>query len=189
MRENRLAKRVGRTRGRLAPELLLLSVAYGLGLTAGHFIGRAAGADAEIRTYLAAYAQALESGSTVTAASLLGVAMAYYRMPCAVFFLQLFTQCKLFLLRDIFTGGLSAVLRRRVLFRCAGAAGSFDFPVYAGDSGNVRPPGIAVFGFAQAKVCAGNCRTAGDQAAVSAAGSGRPILIFDPGAAGFGWAV
>lgn len=85
MRENRLAKRVGRTRGRLAPELLLLSVAYGLGLTAGHFIGRAAGADAEIRTYLAAYAQALESGSTVTAASLLGVAMAYYRMPCAVF--------------------------------------------------------------------------------------------------------
>ena len=58
MRENRLAKRVGRTRGRLAPapELLLLSVAYGLGLTAGPFIGRAAGADAEIRTYLAAYA-------------------------------------------------------------------------------------------------------------------------------------
>ena len=86
MRENRLAKRSGRTRGRLAPELLLLSVAYGLGLAAGHFIGRAAGADAEIRTYLAAYAQALESGSTATAASLLGVAMAYYRMPCAVFF-------------------------------------------------------------------------------------------------------
>lgn len=86
MRENCLARRSSRTKGRLAPELLLLSVAYGLGLAAGHFIGRVAGADAEIRTYLAAYAQALESGSTVTAASLLGVAMAYYRMPCAVFF-------------------------------------------------------------------------------------------------------
>ena len=54
MRENRLAKRVGRTRGRLAPELLLLSVANGLGLTAGHFIGRAAGEARESTLTLAA---------------------------------------------------------------------------------------------------------------------------------------
>ena len=187
MRENRLAKRVGRTRGRLAPELLLLSVAYGLGLTAGHFIGRAAGADAEIRTYLAAYAQALESGSTVTAASLLGVAMAYYRMPCAVFFCSFLRNANYFFCGIFLLEGF--LLSYAVACFSGGAAGSFDFPVYAGDSGNVRPPGIAVFGFAQAKVCAGNCRTARNQAAVSAAGSGRPILIFDSGAAGFGWAV
>ena len=85
MRENRLAKRVGRTRGRLAPELLLLSVAYGLGLTAGHFIGRAAGADAEIRTYLAAYAQALESGSTVTAAQHLALPIEVRRITAPSF--------------------------------------------------------------------------------------------------------
>lgn len=180
MRENRLAKRVGRTRGRLAPELLLLSVAYGLGLTAGHFIGagrRSRCGDPHLFSCIC-------PGSRVRQHRDGGIPFGrgYGILSDAVrcFFLQLFTQCKLFLLRDIFTGGLSAVLRRRVLFRCAGAAGSFDFPVYAGDSGNVRPPGIAVFGFAQAKVCAGNCRTAGDQAAVSAAGSGRRFLFLIP---------
>lgn len=189
MRENRLAKRVGRTRGTACPG----AAATQCGLWAWADRRALYRAGRRSRCGDPHLFSCIRPGSRVRQHRDGGIPFGrgYGILSDAVrcFFLQLFTQCKLFLLRDIFTGGLSAVLRRRVLFRCAGAAGSFDFPVYAGDSGNVRPPGIAVFGFAQAKVCAGNCRTAGDQAAVSAAGSGRPILIFDPGAAGFGWAV
>ncbi len=85
MRRDRFAKRSGMKRVRFDPELLLLTAAYGLGLAAGYFAGRSSGSNAEIRTYLSEYAQALGSGSAVTAASFLGVALAYYRMPCAVF--------------------------------------------------------------------------------------------------------
>ena len=48
------------------------------------------GIDAEIQTYLTQYAEVLSSGGSVTAASALSVAAAYYRVPCMVFLCRSF---------------------------------------------------------------------------------------------------
>ena len=102
MRKGRLP-RAARVRPRMDPAVFFFSVSFLLGCIAGYFSCRAMGIDAEIRTYLTRYAEILSSGGAITAASVLSVAAAYYRVPCVVFLCRSFRRafywhCGVFLL-------------------------------------------------------------------------------------------
>ena len=89
MRKNRLPRAV-RVRPQMDPAVFFFSVSFLLGGNAGYFSCCGMGIDAEIRTYLTQYAEVLSSGGSVTAASALSVAAAYYRVPCMVFLCRSF---------------------------------------------------------------------------------------------------
>lgn len=102
MRKSRLT-RAARVGPRIDPAVFFFSVSFLLGGIAGYFSCRAMGIDAEIRTYLTRYAEVLSSGGAITAASVLSVAAAYYRVPCVVFLCRSFRRafywhCGVFLL-------------------------------------------------------------------------------------------
>lgn len=106
MREGRL---VSGSQKKFQPDpwLVLFSAAYILGVVGGIFSGKASGVNTEISSYLQKYAQALASGSSITAASILGVVAAYYRMPCAAFLLgwvrhSVYFFCGLFMAEGFF---------------------------------------------------------------------------------------
>ena len=84
MRKNRLPRAV-RVRPQMDPAVFFFSASFLLGGIAGYFSCCGMGIDAEIQTYLTQYAEVLSSGGSVTAASALSVAAAYYRVPCMVF--------------------------------------------------------------------------------------------------------
>lgn len=84
MRKGRLP-RAAKVRPRIDPAVFFFSVSFLAGVFVGYFSCRAAGIDEEIRCYLTRYAQVLSSGGTVAAASVLSIAAAYYRLPCAIF--------------------------------------------------------------------------------------------------------
>ena len=92
MRKSRLP-RAARVGPRIDPAVFFFSVSFLLGGIAGYFSCRAMGIDAEV----------LSSGGAITAASVLSVAAAYYRVPCVVFLCRSFRRafywhCGVFLL-------------------------------------------------------------------------------------------
>ena len=89
MRKNRLPRAV-RVRPQMDPAVFFFSASFLLGGIAGYFSCCGMGIDAEIQTYLTQYAEVLSSGGSVTAASALSVAAAYYRVPCMVFLCRSF---------------------------------------------------------------------------------------------------
>lgn len=89
MRKSRMPRAV-RVRPRLDPAVWFFSASFFLGAVAGYFSCSALGVDTEIRSYLSHYSQLLSSGGSVTTASVLSIAAAYYRMPCAVFLCRSF---------------------------------------------------------------------------------------------------
>ena len=68
------------------PAVFFFSASFLLGGIAGYFSCCGMGIDAEIHTYLTQYAEVLSSGGSVTAASALSVAAAYYRCPAWCFY-------------------------------------------------------------------------------------------------------
>lgn len=102
MRKRRLPNPAGKSR-RLDPSVFFFSIAFFLGAVGGYFCCKSSGAGDEIKEYLARYAQVLVSGGAVTTASLLGAAVSYYRVPCAVYLCGVFRHafyliCGVFLL-------------------------------------------------------------------------------------------
>ena len=89
MRKNRLPRAV-RVRPQMDPAVFFFSASFLLGGIAGYFSCCSMGIDAELQTYLTQYAEVLSSGGSVTAASALSVAAAYYRVPCMVFLCRSF---------------------------------------------------------------------------------------------------
>lgn len=106
MREGRLISG-SQKKFRPDPWEVLFSVVFILGLVGGIFSGKASGVNSEISSYLQKYAQALTAGNSVTAASILGVVAAYFRMPCAAFLLgwvrhSVYFFCGLFMVEGFF---------------------------------------------------------------------------------------
>lgn len=102
MRKRRLPDPASKS-SRLDPSVFFFSIAFFLGAVGGYFCCRASGAGNEIKEYLNRYAQVLVAGGTVTTASLLGAAVSYYRVPCAVYLCGVFRHafyliCGVFLL-------------------------------------------------------------------------------------------
>ena len=102
MRKRRLPDPASKS-SRLDPSVFFFSIAFFLGVIGGYFCCRASGAGSEIKEYLNRYAQVLVAGGTVTTASLLGAAVSYYRVPCAVYLCGVFRHafyliCGVFLL-------------------------------------------------------------------------------------------
>lgn len=102
MRKNNLPRTSGRGAS-IDPRIILFSLAFLLGVAAGFFSCKSAGADGEVREYVARYAEILASGGAVTSASLLCAAAAYYRVPfcvylCGVFRHAFYWMCGVFLL-------------------------------------------------------------------------------------------
>ena len=102
MRKRRLPDPASKS-SRLDPSVFFFSIAFFLGAVGGYFCCKASGAGNEIKEYLNRYAQVLVAGGTVTTASLLGAAVSYYRVPCAVYLCGVFRHafyliCGVFLL-------------------------------------------------------------------------------------------
>lgn len=84
MRRGFLPK-TAREKTRVESSVFFFTAAFVLGCVGGYFSCRAFGASQEIKEYLMEYAKALSAGKAITAASLLGAAAAYFRVPWTVF--------------------------------------------------------------------------------------------------------
>lgn len=88
MRRGFLPK-TARGKTRVESSVFFFTAAFVLGCVGGYFFCRAFGASQEIKEYLMEYAKALSAGKAITAASLLGAAAAYFRVPWTVFLCSL----------------------------------------------------------------------------------------------------
>ena len=151
MRRGFLPK-TARRKTRVESSVFFFTAAFVLGCVGGYFSCRAFGASQEIKEYLMEYAKALSAGKAITAASLLGAAAAYFRVPWTVFLCSLsryafYLFCCVFFGEGLLLAFAASVMLQVVLLAIVWIAGRLmglneveKASVYYSNAGNLIMP-------------------------------------------------